>query len=66
MDTIFVLTSRPLRDILPALMKPSQNQIAEILLRTIGLEREGLARPIPRERSSGNSCWRGESSPTDS
>lgn len=42
MDTLFVLTSPPLRDILPALMKPSQNQIAEILLRTIGLERGGI------------------------
>jgi D-alanyl-D-alanine carboxypeptidase/D-alanyl-D-alanine-endopeptidase (penicillin-binding protein 4) len=42
MDTLFVLVSPPLRDILPALMKPSQNQIAEILLRTIGLERGGL------------------------
>ena len=42
MDTIFVLTSPPLRDILPALMKPSQNQIAEIFLRTIGLERGGI------------------------
>ena len=42
MDTLFVLTSPPLREILPALMKPSQNQIAEILLRTIGLERGGI------------------------
>ena len=42
MDTLFVLVSLPLRDILPALMKPSQNQIAEILLKTIGLERGGL------------------------
>jgi D-alanyl-D-alanine carboxypeptidase/D-alanyl-D-alanine-endopeptidase (penicillin-binding protein 4) len=42
MDTLFVLISPPLREILPALMKPSQNQIAEILLRTIGLERGGL------------------------
>ena len=42
MDTLFVLVSPPLRDILPALMKPSQNQIAEILLKTIGLERGGL------------------------
>jgi serine-type D-Ala-D-Ala carboxypeptidase/endopeptidase (penicillin-binding protein 4) len=42
MDTIFVLNSPPLREILPALMKPSQNQIAEILLRTIGLERAGI------------------------
>jgi serine-type D-Ala-D-Ala carboxypeptidase/endopeptidase (penicillin-binding protein 4) len=42
MDTLFVLASPPLRDILPALLKPSQNQIAEILLRTIGLERGGV------------------------
>ncbi|HEY8833286.1 MAG TPA: D-alanyl-D-alanine carboxypeptidase/D-alanyl-D-alanine-endopeptidase [Gemmatimonadaceae bacterium] len=44
MDTLFVLVSPPLREILPALMKPSQNQIAEILLRTIGLERAGLGK----------------------
>jgi serine-type D-Ala-D-Ala carboxypeptidase/endopeptidase (penicillin-binding protein 4) len=42
MDTLFVLVSPPLRNILPALLKPSQNQIAEILLRTIGLERGGI------------------------
>ncbi len=42
MDTLFVLVSPPLRAILPALLKPSQNQIAEILLRTIGLERGGI------------------------
>lgn len=41
-DTLFILISPPLREILPALMKQSQNQIAEILLRTIGLERGGL------------------------
>ena len=40
-DTLLVVASRPLRDILPALMKPSQNQIAEALLRTLGLERGG-------------------------
>jgi D-alanyl-D-alanine carboxypeptidase/D-alanyl-D-alanine-endopeptidase (penicillin-binding protein 4) len=44
MDTLFVLTSPPLRDILPALMKKSQNQISEILLRTIGLERVGIGK----------------------
>lgn len=42
MDTLFTYVSPPLRSILPALMKPSQNQIAEILLKTIGLERGGL------------------------
>jgi D-alanyl-D-alanine carboxypeptidase/D-alanyl-D-alanine-endopeptidase (penicillin-binding protein 4) len=40
-DTILTIASKPLRDILPALLKPSQNQIAEVLLRTIGLERGG-------------------------
>jgi D-alanyl-D-alanine carboxypeptidase/D-alanyl-D-alanine-endopeptidase (penicillin-binding protein 4) len=42
MDTLFILSSPPLREILPAFMKDSQNQIGEILLRTIGLERAGL------------------------
>ena len=40
-DTIVTIASKPLREILPALLKPSQNQIAEMLLRTIGLERGG-------------------------
>ncbi len=42
MDTLFTFVSLPMRDILPALLKPSQNQIAEILLKTIGLERGGM------------------------
>ena len=41
-DTMFIMQSPPLRDIMPALMKPSQNQIAELLLRTIGLEQAGV------------------------
>lgn len=41
-DTLFVVSSPPLREILKYLEKPSQNQIAEILLRTIGLERTGV------------------------
>lgn len=41
-DTLFVVSSPPLREILRYLEKPSQNQIAEILLRTIGLERTGV------------------------
>ena len=40
-DTVVTVASKPLREILPALLKPSQNQIAEALLRTIGLERGG-------------------------
>jgi D-alanyl-D-alanine carboxypeptidase/D-alanyl-D-alanine-endopeptidase (penicillin-binding protein 4) len=42
LDTLFVLKSPPLREILPALEKPSQNQIAEILFKTLGLERTGV------------------------
>jgi D-alanyl-D-alanine carboxypeptidase/D-alanyl-D-alanine-endopeptidase (penicillin-binding protein 4) len=45
LDTLFVYQSSPLRDILHAMEKPSQNQIAEILLRTLGLERAGVGRP---------------------
>lgn len=39
---LFKITSPPLREILRYMEKPSQNQIAEILLRTIGLERTGV------------------------
>jgi len=42
LDTLFVLRSPPLREILPALEKPSQNQIAEILFKTLALERSGV------------------------
>ena len=38
-DTIFVWQSMALRDLLPFFMKPSQNQIGEALLRTLGAER---------------------------
>ncbi|HTE44789.1 MAG TPA: D-alanyl-D-alanine carboxypeptidase/D-alanyl-D-alanine-endopeptidase, partial [Gemmatimonadaceae bacterium] len=41
-DSLFTVQSVPLRDILPMILKPSQNQIAEVFLRTIGLERGGL------------------------
>jgi D-alanyl-D-alanine carboxypeptidase/D-alanyl-D-alanine-endopeptidase (penicillin-binding protein 4) len=41
-DTLFVVSSPPLREILKYLEKPSQNQIAEILMLTIGLERTGV------------------------
>ena len=39
---LFVLASPPLREILPKMEKPSQNQIAEILFRTLGRERTGV------------------------
>jgi D-alanyl-D-alanine carboxypeptidase/D-alanyl-D-alanine-endopeptidase (penicillin-binding protein 4) len=41
-DTLAVMISPPLSEILPALEKPSQNQIAEALLKTLGLERTGI------------------------
>jgi len=44
-DTLATLTSPPLSEILKALMKPSQNQIAEMLFRTIALEKVGAGRP---------------------
>jgi serine-type D-Ala-D-Ala carboxypeptidase/endopeptidase (penicillin-binding protein 4) len=44
-DTLFAVQSPPLRDILPALMKPSQNQVAEMLFKTIALEATGTGRP---------------------
>jgi D-alanyl-D-alanine carboxypeptidase/D-alanyl-D-alanine-endopeptidase (penicillin-binding protein 4) len=39
---LFKISSPPLREILRYMEKPSQNQIAEILLRTIALERTGV------------------------
>ena len=43
-DTLTTLSSPPLSEILKALMKPSQNQIAEMLFRTVALERTGAGR----------------------
>lgn len=40
-DTLVVLESAPLRDVLPRMQKPSQNQIAELLFRTSGLRASG-------------------------
>jgi D-alanyl-D-alanine carboxypeptidase/D-alanyl-D-alanine-endopeptidase (penicillin-binding protein 4) len=39
--TIFSLTSPPLRDVLPVMEKPSQNQVAEILFKTLGRVKAG-------------------------
>ena len=41
-DSLFTMVSAPLSEILPAILKPSQNQIAEVFLRTIGLEGTGV------------------------
>ena len=43
-DTLVTLESPPLRDVLMRLEKPSQNQLAEILFKTIALERTGFGR----------------------
>jgi D-alanyl-D-alanine carboxypeptidase/D-alanyl-D-alanine-endopeptidase (penicillin-binding protein 4) len=42
-ETLFVWRSRPLAEILPLFLKPSQNQIGEALLRTLGGARTGAA-----------------------
>jgi D-alanyl-D-alanine carboxypeptidase/D-alanyl-D-alanine-endopeptidase (penicillin-binding protein 4) len=39
---LFTHTSPPMREILAAFLKPSQNQIGEILLKTLGRELRGL------------------------
>ncbi len=44
-DTLCTLQSAELRDVLTAMQKPSQNQIAEALFRTIGLQVTGVGTP---------------------
>lgn len=44
-DTLLVMRSPPLRDILPVMQKPSQNQVAEVLFRTIAREATGIGTP---------------------
>lgn len=39
---LFTHTSVPMREILPGFLKPSQNQIGELLLKTMGAELRGL------------------------
>jgi D-alanyl-D-alanine carboxypeptidase/D-alanyl-D-alanine-endopeptidase (penicillin-binding protein 4) len=41
-DTVYTIESPPLREILKYFLKPSQNQIGEVLLKTVGLERTGI------------------------
>lgn len=50
-DTLFVQRSAPLREILPVFEKPSQNQIGEVLLRTLGLEASGTGTPFAGRRA---------------
>ena len=59
-DSLFTVQSIPLKEILPHMMKPSQNQMAEAFLRAIGLERTGVGtadsarRVIERQFASWN------------
>jgi D-alanyl-D-alanine carboxypeptidase/D-alanyl-D-alanine-endopeptidase (penicillin-binding protein 4) len=41
-DSLFTVLSVPLKEIMPVLLKPSQNQVAEAFLRALGLERAGV------------------------
>ena len=41
---IFTMRSPPLRDVLPFFEKPSQNQIGELLFKTLALEQTGVGR----------------------
>jgi D-alanyl-D-alanine carboxypeptidase/D-alanyl-D-alanine-endopeptidase (penicillin-binding protein 4) len=45
LDTLYAFDSPPLREILKTFLKPSQNQIGEILLKTLGLEKAGAGIP---------------------
>lgn len=44
-DTLVVLESAPLGDVLRRMQKPSQNQVAELLFRTVGVARTGSGAP---------------------
>ena len=54
LDTLAVLTSAPLRDVLPAVEKPSQNQIAEALFLTLGREGTGIGSGDSAQRVVGD------------
>lgn len=41
-DSLFTMLSPPLSEIMPALQKPSQNQIAELFVRALALENTGV------------------------
>ena len=44
LDSLFTLRSPTLREVLPFFEKPSQNQIGEILFKTLALEKTGVGR----------------------
>jgi D-alanyl-D-alanine carboxypeptidase/D-alanyl-D-alanine-endopeptidase (penicillin-binding protein 4) len=59
-DTLFVQSSPPLREILVGFLKPSQNQIGEILLKTMGrtLRGQGTAQAGIAVVDSAARAWR--------
>lgn len=63
-DTLFVWQSPPLRDLLPFFEKPSQNQIGEALLRTLGAQARGVA-SVDSGRATVRDVLRGFGVPDD-
>ena len=53
-DSLTRIQSPPLGELLPALLKPSQNQMAEMLFRTIGLTQTGVGRADSAARVEGD------------
>ena len=47
---LFTLLSPPLREVLPAFLKPSQNQLGELLFHALALERTGVGDPDSARR----------------
>jgi D-alanyl-D-alanine carboxypeptidase/D-alanyl-D-alanine-endopeptidase (penicillin-binding protein 4) len=63
-DTLFIWQSLPLRDLMPFFEKPSQNQIGEALLRTLGGEARGVA-SVDSGRATVRDVLRGFGIPDD-
>ncbi|HEX4682714.1 MAG TPA: D-alanyl-D-alanine carboxypeptidase/D-alanyl-D-alanine-endopeptidase, partial [Gemmatimonadaceae bacterium] len=49
-DTLVVMASPPLSDVLVAFLKPSQNQLGEMLFKTLGLERDSAGTAVAGRR----------------
>ena len=49
-DTVLVMPSQTLAEVLPAMQKSSQNQVAEVLFRTLALEGTGVGTPDSARR----------------
>jgi D-alanyl-D-alanine carboxypeptidase/D-alanyl-D-alanine-endopeptidase (penicillin-binding protein 4) len=53
-DSLFTTLSPPLRDVLPYFLKPSQNQIGEILFKTLALVKTGVGTADSAQRVVSN------------